>query len=103
MIVVTPLAAHWSTSDFLMRRDALTTSGWAGPTPAQNSFNPPPVPVDSTTGVLNLPVLPKASATAVVKGKTVEEPTARIWSRDCAEAGAAVRIAPNPRPKAVTA
>src|SRR5687768_4884619 len=56
-------------------------SGVFSPTPAQNSFMPPPVPVDSTTGVLNLPTLPKLSATAVVKGNTVEDPTMRIWSR----------------------
>src|SRR5688572_792951 len=42
---------------------------------------PPPVPVDSTTGVLPTPDLPNCSATAVVKGYTVEEPTMRIWSR----------------------
>ncbi len=49
--------------------------------PAQNSFMPPPVPVDSTTGVFVPEDLPNCSATAVVKGYTVEEPTMRIWSR----------------------
>ena len=38
------------------------------PTPAQNSFMPPPVPVNSTTGALNLPALAKRSATVVVNG-----------------------------------
>lgn len=64
-----------------MRRDALVRSGCWTPTPAQNCLMPPPVPVDSTTGVLNLPVRPKVSATALVKGNTVDEPTMRIWSR----------------------
>ena len=50
------------------------------------------VPVDSTTGVLNLPALPKFSATAVVKGNTVEEPTIWIWSR--ASAAPAVIASP---------
>ena len=48
------------------------------PTPEQNSLKPPPVPVDSTTGVLNLPALPKLSATVVANGYTVEEPV--IWT-----------------------
>ncbi len=43
-------------------------SGVSTPTPAQNSLMPPPVPVDSIFGVLNLLVLPNCSATAVVKG-----------------------------------
>ena len=43
-------------------------SGWLSPTPAQNSLMPPPVPVLSTTGVLNWYLLPNCSATAVVKG-----------------------------------
>ena len=42
---------------------------------------PPPVPVNSTTGVLPAPDLPNCSATAVVKGYTVDDPTIRIWSR----------------------
>src|SRR5262245_12469802 len=60
----------WQSSNslFLMRREALDTSGCAGPTPAQKSLKPPPVPVDSTTGVLPPPVLPNCSATAVVNG-----------------------------------
>src|SRR3546814_5632813 len=56
-------------------------SGWPVPTPAQDSFMPPPVPVLSTTGALKLLVFANCSATAVEKGKTVEEPTMRIWSR----------------------
>src|SRR5262245_43385081 len=64
-----------------MARDALLISGSSTPTPAQNSLKPPPVPVDSTTGVLNLPILPNCSATAVEKGNTVLDPTMRIWSR----------------------
>ena len=43
-------------------------SGVSSPAPAQNSFMPPPVPVDSTTGVFMPEVLPKFSATVVVKG-----------------------------------
>ena len=42
---------------------------------------PPPVPVASTTGVLNLVRLPKRSATVVENGNTVDDPTMRIWSR----------------------
>ena len=42
---------------------------------------PPPVPVDSTTGVFMPEVLPNCSATVVVKGYTVDDPTMRIWSR----------------------
>ena len=42
---------------------------------------PPPEPVLSTIGVLNFDVLPNCSATVVEKGKTVDEPTIRIWSR----------------------
>ena len=63
-------------SDALMRREALVMSGWSSPTPAQNNFRPPPVPVLSTTGVLKS--LPKYSAAAVANGKTVDEPTMRI-------------------------
>ncbi len=74
----TPFAAHFSTSDFLIRREAFVMSGWLTPTPAQNNLIPPPEPVDSTTGALKELVFPKVSATAVEKGKTVEEPTIRI-------------------------
>jgi hypothetical protein len=63
---------------------ALVRSGCCTPTPAQNCLMPPPVPVDSTTGVLKAPPRPKVSATALLKGNTVEEPTMRIWSRPCA-------------------
>ncbi len=50
-----------------MRREAFSTSGCDAPTPAQNSFMPAPVPVDSTTGDLP-PALLTFSATAVAKG-----------------------------------
>ena len=62
-------------------------SGVSSPTPAQNSFMPPPVPVLSTTGVFSPVFWPNCSATAVENGKTVEEPTMRIWSRACASRG----------------
>ena len=53
-------------------------SALSTPTPSQNSLKPPPVPVLSTTGVLNLVVLPNSSATRVENGYTVEEPTMRV-------------------------
>ena len=56
-------------------------SGYCGPTPLQNSLMPPPVPVLSTFGVLNLPARPNCSATVVVNGYTVEEPTMLMESR----------------------
>ena len=68
MMPLTPFLEQSSNSLFLMRREAFDTSGWPVPTPAQNSLKPPPVPVDSTTGVLPAPDLPNCSATAVVKG-----------------------------------
>ena len=49
--------------------------------PEQNNLKPPPDPVLSITGVLKEVDLPNSSATAVAKGKTVDEPTIRIWSR----------------------
>src|SRR5687767_7351106 len=71
-----------------MRREALAISGNCGPTPLQNSLMPPPVPVLSTLGVLNWPARPNCSATVVVKGYTVDEPTTLMESRaDCASAG----------------
>ncbi len=75
MISVTPLLRHMSTSDFLIRREALVMSGCSTPTPAQNSFRPPPEPVDSIFGVLKPVVLPNCSATTVANGYTVDEPT----------------------------
>src|SRR3546814_10035847 len=51
---------------------------------------PPPVPVDSTTGAEKLDLLANSSDTAWVYGKTVDEPTMRIWSRASAMAGAAM-------------
>jgi len=56
-------------------------SGVSSPMPEQNNLNPPPVPVDSIIGVLNFPPWPNCSAAAEAKGYTVDEPTARIWSR----------------------
>ena len=47
-----------------MALDAFVISGCCSPTPAQNSLAPPPVPVDSITGVLN-PEPPNLSATTV--------------------------------------
>ena len=75
---VTPFSAQRSTSEDLIRREALVMSGWPTPTPAQKSLSPPPEPVLSTTGVLLSVVLPNSSATAVAKGKTVDEPTILI-------------------------
>ena len=49
--------------------------------PLQNSFMPPPVPVDSITGVLKPLDWPNFSATMVAKGYTVDDPTIEIWSR----------------------
>ena len=62
-------------------------SGNLSPVPEQNNLSPPPVPVDSTMGVGNLPKRPKFSAAMVIRGYNVVEPTMRIWSR--ANAGAA--------------
>ena len=60
-------------------------SGNCGPTPLQKSLMPPPVPVLSTLGVLNWPWRPNCSATVVVNGYTVDEPTMVMESRaDCA-------------------
>ena len=81
VMLATPCRAHASTSEGLMRREALAISGYWMPTPAQNSLTPPPVPVLSTTGVLNLVLLPKVSATVAANGNTVEEPTMRMRSR----------------------
>ena len=75
----TPFLSHNLSSFSLMALDAFVTEGEFGPIPAQNNFIPPPVPVDSTIGVANLPSLPNLSATTVVKGYTVEEPTTLIW------------------------
>ena len=60
-----------------MRREAFVTSTLSTPMPSQKIFIPPPVPVDSITGVLAPVALPNCSATAVVNGYTVEEPTMR--------------------------
>src|SRR3546814_2957319 len=83
--------SDWS-SDVCSSDLALVMSGWPVPTPAQNSFMPPPVPVLSTTGALKLLVFANCSATAVEKGKTVEEPTMRIWSREIGRAPCRERV-----------
>jgi hypothetical protein len=81
---VTPAAAQASSSVSLIRREALAMSGVLSPTPSQKSLMPPPVPVASTTGARKSVFCAKRSATAVAKGKTVEEPAIRIWSRAAA-------------------
>jgi hypothetical protein len=58
-----------------MARDELLMSGKPTPMPSQNSFSPPPDPVDSTFGVLKLVLRPKRSATIVESGYAVDEPT----------------------------
>src|SRR5687768_15101241 len=78
---LTPFFWQAAYSFAFMRREALATSGNCGPTPLQNSLMPPPVPVLSTFGVLNFPPRPNCSATVVVNGYTVEEPTMLIESR----------------------
>ena len=50
MISVTPWAWQVSNSLAFMRREALAMSGVLGPMPEQNSWMPPPVPVDSMIG-----------------------------------------------------
>jgi hypothetical protein len=67
-ISFTPFFWQVSNSPFFMRREALVTSALSTPTPSQKIFMPPPVPVDSTTGVLPSLDLPNCSATAVVNG-----------------------------------
>ena len=51
---VTPLDMHSLASDAFILREAFSTSGKRSPTPAQNSFMPAPVPVDSMIGVPSL-------------------------------------------------
>src|SRR5690554_712580 len=81
VISFTPLLWHISNSLFFMRRDALVMSGCWVPIPAQNSFRPPPEPVDSSLGVGKSVLRPKRSATTVANGYTVEEPTMLTVSR----------------------
>src|SRR3546814_19425346 len=50
MTSAAPFALQVAYSDAFIGREALTISGCCAPTPAQNSFIPPPVPVDSITG-----------------------------------------------------
>lgn len=78
VISVTPFLAQVSSSDFFTAREALLMSAVSTATPSQNSLKPPPVPVLSTTGVLKFVVRPNSSATRVVNGNTVDEPTTRI-------------------------
>ena len=48
MICFAPFLTQLSYSLFLIEREASVKSGVSAPTPAQNSFIPAPVPVDST-------------------------------------------------------
>ena len=68
VISVTPFFAHFFTSLLLILLEAFVISGCSVPRPLQKSFNPPPDPVDSITGVLNPLVFPNLSATTVAKG-----------------------------------
>jgi hypothetical protein len=68
MIVLTPLWTQLSYSLFLISREASSTSGCWLPTPAQNSFIPAPVPVDSTVTLMPGLARMKSSATALVNG-----------------------------------
>ena len=54
---VTPLALQVSSSVSLMAREALVKSGVVSPTPPQNSFMPPPVPVEFDNRGLELAAL----------------------------------------------
>ena len=89
----TPFLAQFARSALEMGREALLTSGVATPTPAQNSLNPSAVLVDRTDGAGNGPDLAKCSATRVLNGYTVDEPTIVIRSAvsplDCAAASVA--------------
>ena len=78
---MTPFDWHNSYSDVFMAREAPVISGCASPTPPQNIFIPPPVPVDSTIGEGAPVLLENCSATACVYGNTVDDPTIRISSR----------------------
>ncbi len=50
MMSVTPLAWQSANSLAFIWREACVMSGVSAPRPAQNSFIPPPVPVDSMIG-----------------------------------------------------
>ena len=77
---VTPVEAHSSISEALIRREALEMEGCSGPTPWQKALKPPPVPVVSTIGVAKRVEAPNCSATVVENGATVDDPTIRIRS-----------------------
>ncbi len=69
VILLTPLAAQALASEAFIRREALATSGKRWPMPAQKSFIPPPVPVDSITGVPSAELARATrSATALANG-----------------------------------
>ena len=83
VISVTPFCWQVSNSLAFMRREALAMSGLSAPTPLQNSWMPPPLPVASMMGEGYSGLeRTKLSETSLAKGKTVDEPTARIDSRD---------------------
>ena len=68
-------------------------SGVFVPIPLQNSFIPPPDPVDSTIGVKAVVLEPNCSATEVENGKTVEDPTILMVSLVYARLTKLVKIA----------
>ena len=76
MMSVTPFCWQRSNSEAFIGREALATSGVLLPTPAQKAWKPPPVPRLSTRPGCPPVLRANVSATRVVKGKTVEEPTA---------------------------
>ena len=78
VISVTPFFSHSLNSLVFILLEAFVISGVFMSLPAQNSFIPPPEPVDSTTGVGYLLVAPNSSATAEENGYTVEDPTILI-------------------------
>ena len=59
---------------------AVEHEGFVAMDEVKGFFIPPPVPVDSTIGDLCFVVLANSSAADDTKGKTVDEPTMRIWS-----------------------
>src|SRR3546814_15786739 len=82
LMLVTPLAEHWATSETLMRREAFDTSGCCAQTPPQNSLNPPQVPVASTIGDVDFGFFAtNCSATAVATGQTEDAHTPRTYAK----------------------